>query len=58
MFAEITEEHLARVRHVFEHFYQSNLKLSPKKCKVRCVEHIVSEDGISTNPDKISKLQS
>ena len=45
---------------VFDRNKEHNLKLSPGKCsffmpKVRYVEHIVSEAGIETNPEKIEK---
>ena len=55
------EEHLFNLRAVFECLKQAGLKLQPTKCafarkKVEFLGHIVSEDGIATDPAKIEKV--
>ena len=54
-------EHIDRLKQVFNRFRQEGMKLSPQKChlfrdKVRYVGHIVSSDGIATDPEKTSKI--
>ena len=56
------EDHLEYLDRVFEKFKEAGMKLSPKKChffrkKVKYVGHIVSKDGIETDPDKIAKVE-
>ena len=55
--AKTFEEVVRRLRLVFERLQSANLKLSPKKCvlfqkKVTFLGHVVSEDGVSTDPSK------
>jgi hypothetical protein len=55
------EEHVERLKFVFDRIKEHNLKLSPGKCsffmpKVRYVGHIVPEAGIETDPEKIAKI--
>ena len=55
------EEELQRLRHVFEKLRQHKLKLNAEKCqffstRVKFCGHIISEEGIGTDPDKISKI--
>ena len=52
------EEHLNRLRHVFEKMRESNLKFKPTKChflkkEVEYLGHIVTQDGYKPNPNKI-----
>ena len=61
IFSQTYEEHLQRLELVFNKLRESGLKLSPKKCslfmeKVKYVGHIVSEEGIETDPDKVQKV--
>ena len=61
IFSKTYEEHLDRLQLVFEKLRESGLKLSPKKCnlfmqKVKYVGHIVSEEGIETDPEKVQKV--
>lgn len=47
---------------VFERLRQANLKLNPKKCslfqkRVRYLGHIVSENGMETDPDKTDYIR-
>jgi hypothetical protein len=55
------EDHLERLSKVLSRFRECNLKLSPKKCaffkdSVKYVGHIVSSNGVQTDPDKLSKV--
>ena len=48
---------------VFQRIRDAGLKLSPKKChffqkKIKCLGHVVSEQGISCNPKKTSAVSS
>jgi transposase InsO family protein len=56
------EEHLKRLDMVFEQLVEAGLKLKPSKCnlfqkKIKCLGHIVSEDGVETDPDKIEVVK-
>jgi hypothetical protein len=56
------EEWLCRLERIFIRLKEANLKLKPTKCyffqkHVRFLRHIVSEDGISTEPDKINAVK-
>ena len=58
IFSKTPQEHLKRLRGVFENFTQVGLKLKPSKCeffrdKLWYLGHIVSEKGIATDPKKI-----
>lgn len=55
-------EMLGRLGQVFNRFHQANLKLKPAKCclfhrQVAFLGHIVSEDGLATDPSKVQKVQ-
>lgn len=55
-------EMLERLGQGFNRLQQSNLKLKPSKCCLFCHQvtylgHIVSEDGVATNPRKVQKVQ-
>ena len=61
VFAKDFNEMLKRLEEVLNQFSQFGLKLKPFKCKlfqthVYCLGHIVSANGIETDPDKISSL--
>lgn len=56
------KEMLQRLAQVFERLRQANLKLKPTKCclfrrQVAYLGHIVSERGITTDPQKVQKIQ-
>lgn len=56
------EQMLQRLGQVFDRLRQANLKLKPAKCclfrrQVAYLGHIVSANGISTDPQKILKIQ-
>ena len=57
------EEHLAKVEKVFERLQEWGLKLKPKKChllmkRIKYLGHIVSEDGVEADPEKIEAVRS
>ncbi len=54
-------EHLANLQEVLSRLRQAGLKLQPKKCKflqheVQYLGHIVSDEGIATDPTKLEKV--
>lgn len=56
------DEHLKNLRDVLERLRTANLKLSPAKChifkkEVKYLGHVVSQTGISADPDKIRVVQ-
>ena len=58
IFSSTMEQHLERLELVFKRLLGANLKLKPSKCflmqtKVTFLGHIVSSDGIATDPEKI-----
>ena len=62
VFSNSFEQHLERLDIVLTRLQQCNLKLSPDKCyflqeRVKFLGHIVSQDGIETDPDKIEKIR-
>ena len=62
IFSDTFEEHLRRLNLVLTRLKECNLKLSPEKCffiqdKVPFLGHIVSKDGIETDPAKIEKIR-
>ena len=56
------DEHVENLRQVFERLRQANLKMNPKKCvllqkEVSFLGHIVSENGVATDPSKIDTIK-
>ncbi|GFQ64700.1 retrovirus-related Pol polyprotein from transposon 412 [Trichonephila clavata] len=56
------EEHLSNIRRVLQKLKEANLKLSPSKChlfrrEVAYLGHIISAEGVRTDPDKISAVK-
>jgi hypothetical protein len=56
------EEHLLKLRKVFQRFREACLKLHPEKCQllqkeIRYLGHIVSPEGISTDPEKLKAVR-
>ena len=63
IFSETFEDHISRLEAVFSRLKQHGLKLKPSKCEffkssVRYLGHVVSEQGVQTDPDKIEALAS
>ncbi|CAH1247195.1 RTL1 [Branchiostoma lanceolatum] len=62
VFSKDVDEHLARLDVVLSRLGQYGLKLRPDKChlfrtSVKYLGHIVSEEGVSTDPDKTVALR-
>ena len=62
IFSTTFEEHLDRLEAVFSRLKQHNLKLKPSKCEffkaeVTYLGHVVSEEGIRTDPSKLEAVQ-
>ena len=62
VFAETFEEHLYRLDLILTRMAECNLKLSAKKCmfikeRVNFLGHVVSSEGIETDPSKIEKIK-
>lgn len=62
IFSASLEEHEQRLKRVLEQLREYGLKLAPEKCKffqtnVKYLDHIVSENGIETNPEKVKALK-
>ena len=63
IFADDMEEHLRRMRVIFERIREAGLKLSPDKCsflqtKVSYLGYTISKDGTHTDQSKIDKITS
>lgn len=55
------EDHLANLREVFRRLQAAKLKINPEKCEffkreTKYLGHVVSGDGIKTDPDKVSAI--
>ena len=62
VFGNTFEEHMERLERVLVRLGENGLKLNPKKCsfcqeKVRYVGHIVSQEGIATDPEKTEQVR-
>ncbi|GFQ77335.1 retrovirus-related Pol polyprotein from transposon opus [Trichonephila clavata] len=56
------EKHLNNIRRVLQKLKEANLRLSPSKChlfrrEVTYLGHIISAEGVRTDPDKISAVK-
>ena len=63
IFSSSFEEHLSQLDSVFTRLQEHNLKLKPSKCEffrnqVVYLGHVVSEEGIQTDPSKIDAVKS
>ena len=61
VFSSSFEDHVHHLEAVFQRLSDFNLKLAPKKCKlfqksVKYLGHVVSENGISVDPEKTEKV--
>ena len=61
IFSLTVSKHLEHWQAVFQRLRDAYLKLKPKKCHffqkiVSFLGHVVSEDGISTDPEKVQKI--
>ena len=58
IFSKTPKEHIQRLRGVFQKLWEAGLKLKPSKCeffrtRISYLGHIVSKDGIETDPKKV-----
>ena len=63
VFTESKEEHFEILEEVLERIRQAGLRMNPEKCQVFRTEvkylgHIISKDGIQTDPSKLTPIQS
>ena len=61
VFSKSFEEHIDRLRLIFDRMRDANLRLKPKKCEllkqeVTFLGHRVSENGISPDPNNVAKI--
>ena len=62
VFGKTLEEHNHHLGQVFERIRQAGLRLKPKKCRiaqtsVEYLGHVVSADGVQTDPKKLSAVE-
>ena len=62
IFSKDPDDHIKRLEGVFEKLAQAGLKLKPSKCeffkaRLKYLGHIVSLEGIATDPAKIETIQ-
>ena len=62
VFSKTPEEHVQRLRGGFEKLSAAGLQLKPSKCEffksqIAYLGHIVSKDGIETDPKKITAIK-
>ena len=62
IFSRTAEEHLERLRQVFERFRATNLKINPTKCeffrtRVPFLGHIISKDGLEADPEEVAAVK-
>ena len=61
IFSTTFEEHVERLRLVLSRLREAGLKLKPRKCRLLCehvrfLGHVVSEQGVSTDPEKVRAI--
>jgi len=62
IFSTSIEEHIVYIKKIFEKLREANLKVQIAKCKFLAKEteflgHIVTNEGIKTNPNKVAAIQ-
>ena len=62
VYSKSFDAHIENLREVFQRLKEANLKLNPKKCNLFCKKvsflgHQVSEEGISTDPEKVQTIK-
>ena len=62
IFSRTVEGHIQQLQAVFDRLKAAGLKLKPKKChlfrrRVQYLGHVVSEEGISTDPEKLEAIR-
>ena len=61
VFSQTPEKHVHRLKAVFNKLRAAGLKLKPSKCdlfrkEIKYLRHVVSNEGVSTDPDKIKAV--
>eukprot|EP00117_Sycon_ciliatum_P034902 scpid20142/ scgid26552/ Retrovirus-related Pol polyprotein from transposon 17.6; Protease; Reverse transcriptase; Endonuclease len=61
VFSKTFDEHLERLEAVFQRLLEAGLRLKPSKChllrtEVNFLGHVVTKDGVRTDPDKIETV--
>ena len=61
VYAKTAEEHLERLKMIFQRLGEAGLKLKPEKCRffrrsVSFLGHVISDQGIGTDPAKIEQV--
>ena len=61
VFSQTPEEHLVTLQAVFDKLKAAGLKLKPSKCElfkkqINYLGHVVGQEGVSTDPDKIKTV--
>ena len=62
VFSKTVDEHISQLDEILNRIREAGLKLSPNKCKlfqreVVFLGHIVSETGVSTDPEKVRAVK-
>ena len=62
VFSKTFDEHLDRLRAILQRLRENGLKSKPSKCQflqtsVKYLGHVISEEGITTDPEKIETLK-
>jgi len=62
IYSTTVEEHMIRLKKLFDRLRIANLKLKPSKChllraKIKFLGHVVSAEGVSTDPSKIEAVK-
>ena len=62
VYSSTYEEHIKRLEAVFTRLREAGLKLKTSKCKlfqksIKYLGHVVSEDGVATDPEKIEAVK-
>ena len=62
VYGKTFEQELERLEAIMERLEEANLKLNPKKChlfqnEINYLGHIVSSDGIMTDPTKVEAVK-
>ncbi|KAJ8039974.1 hypothetical protein HOLleu_14143 [Holothuria leucospilota] len=62
VFSRTLEEHVEKIDKVLTRLKKFGLKLNPDKCSflrssVKCLGHVISAEGVQTDPDKVAAVK-
>ena len=62
LYSKSPEEHLEHLQDIFSRLEKAGLKLKPSKCsffrkKVKYLGHVISEEGVAPDPEKVSVIK-